>query len=380
MDAERIKYVCEGENSRVAIVSWRGLWPIISRCTLFEFEDVLAQIDAVDIIAPQASLQDPRWARILREGARRARMPARLMSGWHTRRVQKEYDLLFVVCESVADLRHMGPLEPWLECSSRSICYIVEMWRDNIPKRGTSDARRLAQFDHVLLSWSGTTEKLSQEIGRPVGFFPPAVDSLFFCPSPEPLERCIDVYYMGGGRSESTHSAVKALSNRRKLFYMYDTRHGNSFTDPTEHRRMLAEFLKRTKYFFAYPGKVDRPSVTKGQEEVGARYFEAAASGAVIIGQAPVSPIFARYFNYEGAVIDLPYGSADIESVLDALESDQDYIAQIRLNSITNALTKHDLAYHWPDVLRRVGMEPLPKLRDRVAQLQERATEIAVPK
>ncbi len=370
-----IDYMLQDVNSRIAIISWRLVAPRVSRCGIFQFEDVLAQIDAVDIVAPQASLADPRWALKLTTAARRARLPTKWLAGRRIPPLRKEYDLLFVVCESAADLKHMGPLEPWLERSRKSICYLGEMWRNQTPKKGSAGARCLAQFDHVLLTCFGTIEALSQEIERPVSYLPPAVDSLFFCPHPQPPQRCIDIYNMGR-RSESTHRATKALAAERNLFYLHDTLRGNNFADPVEHRRLLAQLIMRTKYFVTYPGKVDLTKSTKGQEEVGGRYFEGAAGGAVMIGRAPETPMFARYFDYEGAVIEMPYGTEDVASVYDALESQPEVVERIRLSNVVHSLTRQDWAYHWKEVLRELGMEPLPQLAARTDRLRGLAAAI----
>ncbi len=40
------------ESPRVLLYSQRRLAPLISRCLSYEFEDVICQVDAVDLIAP----------------------------------------------------------------------------------------------------------------------------------------------------------------------------------------------------------------------------------------------------------------------------------------------------------------------------------------
>jgi hypothetical protein len=373
-----IDFVHRSRDARVAVVSWRALNPRVSRCGIFHFEDTLTEVDAADVIAPKVSRVDPRWLQRVTKVAKRFDVPLDAVRPNRDAPLDREYDLLLVSCENMGDLNHMGPLEPWLERARKSVCYLGELWAKETPPRGSTQAARLRMFDHILLTNYGTIDTLAREIEMPVSYLPPAVDSLFFCPHPAPPERCIDIYNMGR-RSESTHEAIKAFADERQLFYLHDTRIGNTLANPKEHRRMLAHLLARTKYFLTYPGKVDLAESTKGQEDIGARYFEGAAGGVVMVGKAPQTPVFSEYFDYEDVVIEMPYGSRDIASVYDALESEPEAVAAIRRRNLVHSLRRHDWAYHWRDVLGRLGMEPLPRLGERVTRLHALADELATP-
>ena len=56
--------------------------------------------------------------------------------------------------------------------------------------------------------------------------------------------------------------------------------------DYRQHRELFANMAKRSRYFLVSPAKIDRTDETRGQVEIGHRYFEGAAAGAVMIGQA----------------------------------------------------------------------------------------------
>jgi hypothetical protein len=243
-----------------------------------------------------------------------------------------------------------------------------------MPKRGETLARELGKFDRIMVSSYECVEPLADAVERPVTYCPPTVDSLAFLPYPDPPERCIDIYGMGR-RSQSTHEAFKALASKRHLFYLYDTVHAKA-ADISEHRALLAQLIMRTKYFVANPGKIDQPELLQGQEELAARHFEGAAGGAVMIGHVPNTPAFAEYFGYEGAVFHMPYGTEDVASVYDALESTPDAVERIRLRNVTQSLLRHDWAYQWRDLLVNLGMEPLPQLSARLEQLRTVAASI----
>jgi len=47
-----------------------------------------------------------------------------------------------------------------------------------------------------------------------------------------------------------------------------------------KHREMFAEMVKRSRFFFVAPARMDQDWIINGQIEFGLRYFEAAAAGA----------------------------------------------------------------------------------------------------
>jgi len=66
---------------------------------------------------------------------------------------------------------------------------------------------------------------------------------------------------------------------------------------PKQHRSLIADIAKRSRYFLVNPGKIDRQVETRGQSEIGYCFFEGAASGTVMIGEAPKNEAFGKYFD-----------------------------------------------------------------------------------
>jgi hypothetical protein len=146
--------------------------------------------------------------------------------------------------------------------------------------------------------------------------------------------------------------------------------------DHREHRRLLGDLLKRARYFLTYPGKVDASSQTGGQQEIGFRYFEGAAAGAVLVGEAPANPWFEKLFGWTDAVIHLPYGSADPAAALSPLESDPARRERIRRRNVLESLRRHDHVYRWAEVLRLAGLAETPAMLDRRHALTELARSL----
>jgi hypothetical protein len=365
-------------DARVLIVSQRDRAPEISRCTLVEFEDLITSMDRADVVAPTRSLSSPLRVNLARAVHKVVGRGGPLLGAAH-RAVDRDYELLFVVCEDVGDLLWLGSLRAWLPLARKAVCYVEELWARDLPSR-TLELELLAQFDHVFLSCAGAVQEVQRRIGKPVTFLPPSVDAIAFCPYPRPPARPIDVYNMGR-RSPVTHASLVRLAAERGWFYLRDTHGANCVLDAADHRQRLAGFVKRSKYFVANRAKVDI-AATRGQEELGSRHFEGAAGGAVLIGEPPECATFREHFDWEDAVVPMPFDAspADVVEVVEQLEADPDRVARIRAANVRASLLRHDWAYRWEMVLEAAGLAPLPALAARKAALRELTSHLAAPR
>ena len=99
-------------------------------------------------------------------------------------------------------------------------------------------------------------------------------------------------------------------------YYMYDTVANCPVSSHAEHRSRLADMIKRSRFFLVNTASWHKGERTGGQQELGFRYFEGAAAGAVLIGDAPRNASFNEYFGWQDSVIPLPFDSGDIADVL----------------------------------------------------------------
>jgi hypothetical protein len=179
-----------------------------------------------------------------------------------------------------------------------------------------------------------------------------------------------------GRRSPETHRALCHLADQRRWFYLYDTLSGASVPSHREHRRLLSSLLKRTRYFLAYPGKVDAFAETGGQQEIGFRYFEGAAAGSLLVGEAPANPWFEKLFCWSNAIVPLPFGATGVAPALAPIEADPGLADRIRRTGVRESLLHHDHLYRWSEVLRSVGLPETPAMVRRRGALRERADEV----
>jgi hypothetical protein len=362
---------------RVLLVSQRALRAFPSRALRFEFEDHVRALDAVDLLAPNRPVVSSPLVR------RATRAVERVVSGVAasfaagTPQLAPKYDVLFIAVESLYDLQLLHPFSWLLRRARTSICFIDEVWRKGLRDRA-GEIRLLRGFDRILVGTAGSAASVEELAGRPCAYLAPSVDAAALCPYPDAPPRAIDVYSMGR-RSPETHAALHALAERRKWFYLYDTLTASRMPDFREHRRFLGNLLQRTRYFLAYPGKVDALAETGGQQEIGFRYFEGAAAGTLLVGEAPANPWFEKLFGWPDAIIPLPFGATDVAPALAAFEADPSREERARRTNVREALLRHDHAYRWSEVLRLVGLPETQALELRRRTLRDLADAISRP-
>lgn len=354
------------------MLSLRGARPWVSRCLTYEFEDVVAGLEGAAIDAPAArSAITDLVPRRLRNRADRALERGRCALTRATRSRRPRHELFVLVCQGLADLRLLPRLGPWLRNARRSVIYIEELWAADLP-RLRAETAWLACFDEVFLACAGSVDPLSAQIGRAVHYLPPAVDTLRFAPPPVPPPRCIDLYAMGR-RYPEVHRSLAQVSEERGWFYLYDTVKDAPVTSPAEHRERFAGLVQRTRFFVVAHAKTDVRFQTRGQEEVGFRYFEGTAGGAVLVGSVPRAEVFRELFPWPDAVVPVDVDAAPLGRALDALAEDPERLREIGRRNVSGCLRHHDAAHRWRRVLEVVGLPPTDAHLARERALASRA-------
>jgi Glycosyl transferases group 1 len=121
-------------------------------------------------------------------------------------------------------------------------------------------------------------------------------------------------------------------------------------------------------------------SETRGQVEVGARYYQGAAAGTVMIGEAANCEAYRELFGWPEAVIQICPNGSDLTAVLSDLDSDPERIAAISRRNAKEALLRQDLVYRWNEMLRVAGIEPSPHMAARERHLKDMADFVASAK
>lgn len=360
--------------ARILLYSHRNICePEVWRGAYREFEDIIQEVDAVDLIAPgRASWFRQRKNHALRVGKFSS---ITVNPGVQRASVKRQYDLMFVICEKPSELLNLAALDGWKDNCKTSVCWLTEFYENDIPAYKSS-LDILAKFDRVIFSTVGNSA-FRRLLPEKVSYLPPAVDALDFCPYPSPPKRFIDVLSIGR-RSEEAHRGLLRMARANELFYVYDTLKDLATYNVEEHRFLFANMAKRSRYFVVNPGKINRPEETGGQSEFGQRYFEGLAPGAILIGERPKNnKEFDRIFDWPDAVISVPFGSENLGATIRELDKEPERQQSIRKRNITESLLKHDWIYRWESVLNLAGLQSGPRLLERKQRLANLTTIVA---
>jgi hypothetical protein len=340
----------------------------------YEFEDVVYRIDNTDIYCLEPT-SFYRFSRRMANRLTKAGSPAHFYNpGLRTVHIDGKYDICLVMCQLISDLFTVNAIKGLREHCGVSVCWLEEAWVGELHKY-RRHLKLMEGFDFLFTSCSQSAEAIQEQVKRPCQYLAPGVDALRFCPYPNPPVRSIDVYNMGR-RSPVTHAALLDLARQNDFFYIYDTLSRLDTLCPDEHRDLIASICKRSKFFIANAAKIDLADETRGQDEIGYRFFEGAASGTVMVGSPPNNAAFKEFFPWPDAVIRMPFDCPEIGSILLALETQAERLEQIRRAGVVHSLRHHDWAYRWQKILETAGLSLHPSHTERIHQLQTHATDI----
>ena len=336
------------------------------QCNRYEAQDVLCGLDTVDLIA-----LEPRPGFCFREQWLRkliwkdmTRQLVHVNPGLRPIRLTNEYDLFIAVCENIWDLLYVNAVHGWRDHCRTSVLWLDELYVASL-SRYKYWLPALADFDHIAIGHQSSVAALSRILGRKCHWIPTAVDVTRFNPYPNPPSRAIDVLSIGR-RFEGIHDALRKATAELRIFYVYDTLIGHSIEvrDPFQHREMLANMIKRCRFFSVGPGMLGEAEVG-GEPIVGLRYYEGTAAGAVLIGQSPNCAAFHTLFGWPDVVIEMHPDGSDTLKVLRDLTSEPGRIRAISRRNACEAAHRHDWVYRWKQIYEIAGLSPTPAMESR---------------
>jgi hypothetical protein len=371
-------HLVPGDGGSVLLLSMRRLADLVAYCLPYELEDVVGEVTGADRVEAggQGALDFSRRSyRLARLATGSRRLAQALSSRPSTVRLERDYELFFPVFNNPHELFALNAIPDWRRRCRVAACFVSELWAHLLPGYLLE---LLAEFDHVFLGVHNTVGEVARMVGRPCTYLPLAVDVLRFSPLPDLPARSIDVCNIGR-RSPVTHDALMRLVRERRIWYHYDTVASSGagqkqrtfrVDNPAEHRVLLANLLRRSRYYVANRSRVNEPEFTMDRDEISGRFYEGAAAGTVMLGEPPRTAEFERQFGWKDAVIRLPFDSPDVERVLLELDADPERLARIRRENVHNAALRHDWVHRLRTVFETVGIPPTEAMLAREKRLQ----------
>jgi hypothetical protein len=370
------------ESPVVLLLSMRRLANLVAFSAQYEFEDLITAVTRAELIevSDEQALEFSRRAyKLARTLGRSSRLAARLAPRPSTVRLQRDYELFLPVFNNPYELYALRTIPDWRARCRVAACYVAEVWADLGPEYLLE---LLGQFDHIFIGWDNSADGVARITGRPCTYLPQAADVLRFSPWPDRPARTIDVCNIGR-RSAVTHDALVRLAAERRIFYYFDTVAGGAgkdqkqrtfrVADAAQHRLLLAGLLRRSRYFIANRGRINELEHTGSHEAIAGRFYEGAAAGAVMLGEAPNTEEFRSQFGWQDAVIRVPFDCPDIGRVLAELDHQPERLARIRDENARNAALRHDWLHRLERVFQTLGITPTSEMRERRRRLDELA-------
>ena len=301
--------------ARTLLFSQRQFDRMVYQCWKYEFEDVICEVDSVDLVAPRLK-PESRFGHLRRRVFDKSRSSLGLLPAVVTEEVEitRDYEFFFAALLFPAEAGSLRNLKGWRERSRHAVCFLDDVWTKDTKVLETY-APILRQFDHIFLHVGASLPLVASILGRPCHLIHVGTDTLRFCPFPNPPARVVDCYSFGR-RISAIHQALLQIADRKPFFYLYDTCTNFAVINSSEHRRLVAETAKRSRYLIAYKHNLNAANQTGGDEALGGRLFEGAAGGAILVGMAPTCPEFVTCFGWPDAVVELPVETNDIEAFL----------------------------------------------------------------
>ncbi len=371
-----------GQECPVLLLSMRRLANLVAYCAQYEFEDLIAAVTRAERIevSDERALEFSRRAyKVIRALGRSRGLAARLAPSPATVQLKRDYELFLPVFNHTHELYALRTIPEWRARCRAAVCYVTEVWAHLLPGYLLE---LLGQFDHIFVGTRHCAEAVARICGRPCTYLPQAVDVLRFSPWPDRPVRTIDVCNIGR-RSAVTHEALVRLAAERRVFYYFDTFAGGAgkdqkqrtfrVADAAQHRLLLADLLRRSRYFITHRSRINEPEHTGKYEEIAGRFYEGAAAGAVMLGEAPNTEEFRNQFGWQDAVIRVPFDCADIGRVLAELDGQPERLARIRNENARNAALRHDWLHRLEHIFKTLGIPPTTAMRERRRRLDELA-------
>lgn len=369
----------------VLLLSQRRIADLVAYCLAYEFEDVFGSVtDSQRIdVTDRPNLEFSRRAYKLASLVFRSPKIARRLAPYPRSKVnlESDFELFFPMFNNTYELYSLATIPNWRQRCHKAACFITEAWPDWLPDYLIE---LLSAFDHIFIGCQNSVEDVARLSGRPCTYLPFAADVLRFAPVSVDQPRPIDVCNIGR-RSLVTHQALLEMAKQQpRFYYHYDTvaASGSDLKErtfrvdsPYEHRRMLATTLKHSRYYIANRSYANRPEFTAGLDEISARFYEGAAAGTVMIGEAPRNEEFRCQFDWPDAVIHLPFDSPDIARFLADLNGDRKRIRSIRRKNVREAALRHDWLKRIQVIFDLLGLAPTEKMRARAQRLEEIAAQ-----
>lgn len=182
----------------------------------------------------------------------------------------------------------------WDRHACRTRLYLFDTFEFQLPTlRQLLSAGR---WDQLVTSFPAAVQVLEQATGRRWQAVLQGVDPARFYPLPIETAPVIG-FSSFGRRLPNLHAAIAEFAVRTGIHYEFTMASGlDPAMDPRDNYQSYAWHLRQSWFTVSWPVEVTHPARAGSFSPITCRWFEAAASGTIVIGAAPTDPAFEACF------------------------------------------------------------------------------------
>lgn len=247
-------------------------------------------------------------------------------------------DVLWVVLMGAENFS-LDLFKNWDRHVGIKILYIFDTFENQLPS--IHRVLKSSKWDLAIASFHGAIPFLEEQTQRKWHAVPQGVKLDRF--QPVSKDKKLIGFSAYGRRLEKVHSSIKEYCFQTEKYYDYTT----TLTvqpqlDPIEIYMHYAWHLSHSFFTFSWPVELTNPQRVLTYSPITCRWFEAAACGTVILGQAPKDPEFEKLFG-TNLVIPIDYTSSQdkLKMIWEELWENRDSYLQSALKA------REKLAKNW---------------------------------
>ncbi|MBR8832751.1 MAG: glycosyltransferase family 1 protein [Stigonema ocellatum SAG 48.90 = DSM 106950] len=239
-------------------------------------------------------------------------------------------DVLWVILMGPEDFP-LDLFNNWDRNVGIKVLYIFDTFERQLPS-----IRRVlqsAKWDIAITSFHGAVSFLEEQTQRKWYAVAQGVKLERF--KPVAKEEKLISFSSYGRRLQNVHDGVKEYCSQTGKYYDYTTTTAiQSQIDSRENYNQYAWHLVHSFFTFSWPVELTHPKRVRTFSPITCRWFEAAASGTVILGQPPQDPEFKNIFGSD-LVIPIDYESSKehLNLILEELWENRFYYLECALKN-----------------------------------------------
>lgn len=280
--------------------------------------------------------------------------------------------VLFILAIFGGQLDILSCIPQWRQKFDTVIAYICDSWAFE------TYSKNIYKVDHLFVALPELVTPLRQKFGIPVSLLPFAADVLG--QGSRQQKRGIDVTSFGRMPMEYHQHLVKAFNHpgSSRLYYRFSARQEVMFPSLPYEERLDREaintfyhILRNTKILLAFDTIVPNQPRKFPESFITFRWFDGIATGCILVGKRPITPLMNELFDWEDSSIEIPDSPQQSPEFIEELLRQEQRMQRISQANYFQSVCKHDWRFRIQAMLEEAQLPPAATLLEELQHLRE---------